>query len=126
MRTHTRGAQLKEGIEDWKRHKQDREVNNRSAQVLDPVSGHLVRKRWRDLRVGDVVKVTKDHPFPADLLLLSADGDEGACYIETANLDGETNLKLRKAMDQTKGLRTLEQLAGKSVRVRAGWWRSVF
>jgi magnesium-transporting ATPase (P-type) len=34
--------------------------------------------------------------FPADMVLLSSAHPEGVCYIETMNLDGETNLKLKK------------------------------
>ena len=46
----------------------------------------------------------KDHFFPADLLLVSSTNDDGIAYVETMNLDGETNLKIKKALDQTKGL----------------------
>lgn len=46
----------------------------------------------------------KDSFFPADLLLLSSTNDDGIAYVETVNLDGESNLKIKKALDQTKGL----------------------
>lgn len=39
--------------------------------------------------------------LPADLVLLSASNPEGVAYVETMNLDGETNLKLRKALRAT-------------------------
>ena len=39
--------------------------------------------------------------FPADMVLLSSSNPEGVCYIETMNLDGETNLKLKKALQDT-------------------------
>lgn len=45
-------------------------------------------------QVGDIVRVAKDETFPADLVLLSSDRDEGTCHITTASLDGETNLKV--------------------------------
>ncbi|CDF36210.1 unnamed protein product [Chondrus crispus] len=48
----------------------------------------------RDLAVGDVVLVSRDDPFPADLLLLHA-AAAPLCYVSTANLDGESNLKRR-------------------------------
>ena len=57
--------------------------------------------KWRNLKVGDIVKVEKDQFFPADLILLSSNFEEAICYVETTNLDGETNLKLKQAMDVT-------------------------
>jgi magnesium-transporting ATPase (P-type) len=50
------------------------------------------------------VAVYKDEFFPADLLFLTGENEEGICYIETMNLDGETNLKIKKCLDQTKDL----------------------
>ncbi len=35
--------------------------------------------------------------FPADMVLLATSDGFGVAYIETANLDGETNLKLKQA-----------------------------
>ena len=49
------------------------------------------------------VRLVKDAYFPADLLLLTTETAEGLCYIETMNLDGETNLKIKSAPDETKG-----------------------
>lgn len=46
----------------------------------------------------------QDEFFPADLLFLSAGSEDGLCYIETMQLDGETNLKIKKAPDETKHL----------------------
>ncbi len=41
--------------------------------------------------------------FPADLMCLHSELPENVCYIKTTNLDGETNLKIRKPLD-LKGL----------------------
>ncbi|KAM3408199.1 hypothetical protein ACQJBY_001414 [Aegilops geniculata] len=46
-------------------------------------------------------QIKQDSYFPADLLFLSSTNADGVCYIETANLDGETNLKIRKALEKT-------------------------
>lgn len=66
--------------------------------------------RWKKLQVGDIVKVYKDEYFPADLLLLSSSYEDGICYVETMNLDGETNLKLKHALEVTSDLREEKSL----------------
>lgn len=58
----------------------------------------FVKKRWKDARVGDFVKVVCNDIVPADLLLLHTSDPNGVCHIETANLDGETNLKQRRTV----------------------------
>ena len=42
--------------------------------------------------------------------LFSFSEPQGICYIETASLDGETNLKIRKSLPETSGMMASEQL----------------
>jgi phospholipid-transporting ATPase len=92
---------IKEVMEDLKRAGADRELNNTRVLVMDPQLGQFELKKWIEVCVGDVVRIANEEPFPADLLLLALLEPEGLCYIETANLDGETNLKIKQAKPET-------------------------
>ncbi|KAE8603822.1 hypothetical protein XENTR_v10014474 [Xenopus tropicalis] len=99
---------IKQGYEDWLRHKADNEVNGAPVYVVR--SGHLVKTRSKNIRVGDIVRVAKDETFPADLVLLSSDRPDGSCHITTASLDGETNLKTHFAVQETAVLQSAANL----------------
>ncbi|WVZ58959.1 hypothetical protein U9M48_009174 [Paspalum notatum var. saurae] len=90
---------IKEAFEDWKRFQNDMSINNAHVDVLQ--GQHWESTPWKRLQVGDIVRIKQDGYFPADLLFLSSTNPDGVCYIETANLDGETNLKIRKALEKT-------------------------
>ena len=102
---------LKEIFEDLLRHRQDDKTNNTPALVYDKTQRTFVKKCWKDVSVGDFVKVQDGAYFPADLVILSSSLDQGMCYIETASLDGETNLKVRSAISQTSNLTDEKDLA---------------
>lgn len=53
---------------------------------------------WKNVKVGDFVRIYNDDQIPADIVILSTSAADGACYVETKNLDGETNLKVRHAL----------------------------
>ncbi|EIN07067.1 phospholipid-translocating ATPase [Punctularia strigosozonata HHB-11173 SS5] len=67
---------------------------------------HWKNTAWEDVRVGDIVKIMNDEPIPADVLICATSEDENVAYVETKNLDGETNLKSRNAVPSLTHMRT--------------------
>lgn len=82
---------LKELFEDVFRMRSDSEVNNAKARVLDYDTKSFVEKKWRDIKLGDIIRVAKDETFPCDMLCLSSRKEK--VNVDTMNLDGETMLK---------------------------------
>lgn len=108
---------IKESVEDYKRRGSDRSLNSSKTQVLKGSSFHTTK--WVDVRVGDVVRVESEQSFPADLALLASSEPEGLCYIETSNLDGETNLKIKQAIPETAHLVNPGDLSRLSGQIRS-------
>lgn len=51
---------------------------------------------WKDVRVGDLLHLSNNEVIPADILMLRSSDPQGLCYIDTCDLDGESNLKQRQ------------------------------
>ncbi|KAG0088539.1 hypothetical protein BGZ92_006041 [Podila epicladia] len=100
---------IKEVMEDFKRHASDSETNARLTKTLQ--GSTFTPRAWHSIRVGDIVRVEGGESFPADLVLLSSSEPEGMCYIETSNLDGETNLKIKQALPETVHLLTPQEVS---------------
>ncbi|CAH1759985.1 12143_t:CDS:2 [Entrophospora sp. SA101] len=69
-------------------------------------SAKWIDSRWQDVRVGDIIQLRNNDPVPADIIILSTSEPDGLCYVETKNLDGETNLKIRHCNNATSSLMT--------------------
>ena len=113
-------SMAKEGYDDIRRQRLDKEENERLTKVLNvdhaletvtalgpkrsegltfhTGSPQWRREKWQDVRVGDVVLLERDAAVPADLILLRSGDPTGTAYIETKSLDGETNLKSKRPL----------------------------
>ncbi|GMI14936.1 hypothetical protein TrLO_g10401 [Triparma laevis f. longispina] len=97
-------------LEDLARHKADADANASKTKKYDKTMGFFEEVDWASIGVGDFVKISNREVIPADVVILAVKEKtqipEGRVYVETKSLDGETNLKMRRAlkctMDQIK------------------------
>jgi len=92
----------KEAIDDYWRYKADKQANERLYWVLRDQTRH--RLQSQDIMVGDIIYLEDNDEAPCDMVILKTSDETGTCYVQTANLDGETDLKLRQALPETQSL----------------------
>lgn len=130
-------SMAKEGYDDLRRYRLDKAENRKSALVLrehkaratstDDVNrsrvtpneqNYWAETKWEEIEVGDVIKLVRDEPAPADLAVLYTHGAEAVAYVETMALDGETNLKSKRALPQlARSCKTIDGITSCKARI---------
>jgi len=83
---------IREGVEDIPRQQSDKKINNELAPVMNKY-GDISPTKWKHIQVGNTLLLKEGEEIPADLVLLKSSHENGMAFLETANLDGEKNLK---------------------------------
>uniref|UniRef100_A0A8C5BFC6 Phospholipid-transporting ATPase n=1 Tax=Gadus morhua TaxID=8049 RepID=A0A8C5BFC6_GADMO len=89
----------------------------RPSRALFTQNGAWEIVHWEKVGVGEVVRAANGDHLPADLVILSSSEPQGMCYIETSNLDGETNLKIRQGLQVTSEIKDIDSLVRLSGRM---------
>uniref|UniRef100_A0A8C8SQE3 Phospholipid-transporting ATPase n=1 Tax=Pelusios castaneus TaxID=367368 RepID=A0A8C8SQE3_9SAUR len=89
---------IKDGLEDYSKYKLDKQINNLLTKVYSRQEKKYIDQCWKDVNVGDFIRLSCNEIIPADMVLLYSTDPDGICHIETASLDGETNLKQRQVV----------------------------
>ena len=87
-------------IEEIKRYRNDRITNNTNTLVYQSQKFRGIK--WSEIKIGNLIKVKCDEIIPADLFVICSSNPEGAFFLQTASLDGETGLKEREAFIETQ------------------------
>lgn len=66
--------------------------------MFDDLLNQFTSVKWSDIKVGSIIKFTKDLEAPADIMILFSSNKSGFVYVDTMNLDGETNLKEKNSL----------------------------
>ena len=88
---------LKDFIEDRKRKLSDIEENENEVLIYNQTTKRFITDFWKNIKLGDIIKVKKENQFPCDLIFLQSSPEaKGQCKIDTKNINGETNLNIKK------------------------------
>lgn len=105
---------LNAGLTDLKRHRADACMNGTPVAVVSRPDA----TKLRHIRAGDVIVVRRGETAPVDFVVLAGAGEAATCYIDTAAIDGETSLKLRRAAPLTQAWQDPKGDADTSTAVR--------
>jgi phospholipid-translocating P-type ATPase (flippase) len=95
-------SMIKDGYEDFRRHQADNKANSIIATVLRQGNTDFVEVKSQEIQVGDIMRIHHNEEIRADCVILNTSHPEGTAYIDTANLDGESSLKVKRSPYSTR------------------------
>lgn len=109
-------SMIKDGIEDYRRHKQDRIMNKKPVQIVKCENDIISMEEIfvENLEKGNFVFLKNNEEIPGDcVLLVSKVNTKGGykcknyCFVDSSNLDGESNLKKKTSFEIKKCNKTI-------------------
>lgn len=88
-------SMFRDGLEDYQRYKSDVKTNRMPIKFIK--KGKVEIGLAKDVGVGDTLLINENEDFPADMVIVASSQPDAGCYIQTSSLDGEKNLKIKKA-----------------------------
>ncbi len=91
-------SEVREFVEEYQKYKRDVETNRNTVKKVILKGGQttLSTTTWESIYPGDMVVLFDRDKVPADIMVVFTPSNNFS-YVETSNLDGETNLKTREA-----------------------------
>lgn len=93
---------INEVLQEFKRALNDIKINGKLHNVIR--KGKALTVKNKNVRVGDVVKLGKGDRVPADIVLLHVDDFAQICYVQTDQIDGEIDWKIKEPVRYTQRL----------------------
>ena len=106
-------SSLRAAKEDYDKHASDAKRNGYLFDVLREQG--WVECRSGDVRVGDLLRIKEGDMVPADCLLINSSHSKGHCFIDKANLNGETRLEVMNSVPTTRHLTDSDALLATSL-----------
>ena len=93
----------KDAFEDFGRYQQDKKNNNKLVHLFN--NGNWIDEKCYKLTPGDIIQIREDEECTCDVLVLKSSNNDGYLFLDTKNLDGESNLKEKMSLEELKDIK---------------------
>ena len=75
-------------------------INRQSATLNGNIKESFKVTKWSKIYQGDLIYIEEGEAIPADIIIIRSSSDNGECFVQTSNLDGERTLKHKQCIKQ--------------------------